>query len=79
VFQDVIRFWMKRNVDGFRIDAVPFLFEDAKFTDEPKSGQTTDQNDHAYLLHIYTQNLNETYDMVEQWRAVIDEQKDRDT
>merc|ERR1712070_1328585 len=25
--QDVLRFWLERGVDGFRVDAVPFLFE----------------------------------------------------
>ena len=25
---DVVRFWMDIGVDGFRLDAVPYLFED---------------------------------------------------
>ena len=29
-----------RGVDGFRMDAVPFLFEDRQFRDEPVSGKT---------------------------------------
>jgi hypothetical protein len=46
-------------VDGFRVDAVPWLFEGP--IDVPDSVATAPQN------------LPETYDMVVQWREVIDE------
>ncbi|MFE1600462.1 alpha-amylase family glycosyl hydrolase [Methylobacterium sp. ID0610] len=32
---DVMRFWLRRGVDGFRIDAAAVLAEDAAFRDEP--------------------------------------------
>lgn len=63
-----MRFWMDRGVAGFRIDAVPSLFEvdkgqDGRYPDEPLSGGT-DPDDWGYLRHIYTQDLPETIDMV---------------
>ena len=43
----------------FRMDAVPFLFEDQDFKDEPLSGKTEDPEDYNYLSHIYTWNFPE--------------------
>ena len=33
-FKDIIRFWLKRGVGGFRFDAITELFEDPALTDE---------------------------------------------
>ncbi|KAJ4433394.1 hypothetical protein ANN_15653 [Periplaneta americana] len=77
--KDVLRFWMNKGVDGFRVDAVPYLFEDPELKDEPLSGDPNAQpGEAAYLSHIYTQNLPGTYDMVEQWREVVDAKKAED-
>ncbi|XP_065090956.1 maltase 2-like [Ochlerotatus camptorhynchus] len=73
--KEVLRFWLRKGVDGFRIDAVNWLFEDTNFQDEPFSGNAQDPLVYEYLNHIYTQNLPETVDMVYQWRAVMDEYK----
>jgi alpha-glucosidase len=32
---DVLRFWLERGIDGFRVDAIHHLFEDPSFTDNP--------------------------------------------
>jgi alpha-glucosidase len=32
---DVVRFWIDRGVDGFRVDAITQLLKDAEFRDEP--------------------------------------------
>ncbi|XP_058832022.1 maltase A1-like [Topomyia yanbarensis] len=76
--KDVMRFWLKRGVDGYRIDAVPTLFEidkdaEGNYLDEPLSGNTNDPDDPGYTVHVYTQDRNETLDMVYQWRAVLDD------
>ncbi|XP_049539230.1 maltase A3-like [Anopheles darlingi] len=76
--KDVMRFWLAKGVVGYRIDAVPALFEvamdpDGQYPDEPLSGNTNDPDDPGYTVHIYTQDRNETLDMVYQWRAVLDE------
>lgn len=74
---DVLVFWMGKGVSGFRVDAVVTLFEvatDAKgnLPDEPKSGTCSDPNDYCYLNHIYTNDLDEDYDLVYQWREVLE-------
>ncbi|PSN31182.1 Maltase 1 [Blattella germanica] len=78
-YVNVLRFWMDKGVDGFRVDAVPYLFEDPLLTDEPESGSPGAlPNETNYLNHIYTQNLPGTYDMVQQWREVVDQKKSED-
>ena len=70
----MIRFWVGKGVDGFRMDAVPYLFEDQAFLDEPESGKPViDENDYNFLDHIYTFNLEGVYDMIGQFNEVIGE------
>lgn len=74
----VLRFWMRRGVAGFRVDAVPFLYEVAadvngNYPDEPLSGYNNDPNDYGYLQHIYTTEMDETVSMVYEWRHTLDE------
>lgn len=77
--KDVITFWMSKGVQGFRIDAVPFMFEvqaDSKgnYPDEPVVGETCPNlDDYCSLEHIYTQDQDETYDMIFQWRELMTE------
>ncbi|XP_053690085.1 probable maltase [Sabethes cyaneus] len=75
--KDVLRFWLEKGVDGFRVDALPYLFEslpvDGVYPDEEKSGITDDVDNPAYLIHNHTRDLDETFDMVYQWRAVLEE------
>lgn len=77
--KDVITYWLGKGVQGFRIDAVPYIFEvkaDArgKYPDEPLTGGTcTNPDDYCYTQHIYTQDQPETFDMIYQWRELMDE------
>ncbi|XP_058128371.1 maltase A3-like [Anopheles ziemanni] len=70
--KDILTFWLDKGVDGFRIDAVPTLYEDEELRDEPPSGLTEDTEDTTYLSHVYTQDLPETVEMVYQWRVLVD-------
>lgn len=76
---NVIRFWLARGIAGFRIDAVTSLFENmdanGNFPDEPLSGACDDAADHCYLNHIHTENLDESFEMVYQWRHIMDKYK----
>ena len=37
VCQEVLRFWLERGVDGFRIDAMEALLEDRENLNEPRT------------------------------------------
>lgn len=66
-------FWLDLGVSGFRVDAVPFLFEDENLRDEPLSNDpSATPDDYTYLNHTYTMDLPATYDMVYQFRKHVD-------
>lgn len=75
LFQNIIRFWIERGVDGFRVDAVPHLVEDAEFTDEERTYyEGVLSTDYGYLYDVHTANRPETYDIIQEWRAYLDEE-----
>lgn len=70
--KNVLRFWLKKGADGFRIDAVNFLFEDENLHNESLTGYTNDPLSYDYTFHHRVEDLPEMYDMVYQWREVTD-------
>ncbi|XP_063990420.1 alpha-glucosidase-like [Diachasmimorpha longicaudata] len=73
--KNVYRFWLDRGVDGFRVDAVNHVFETESLQDEPLSGNTNDPNNYGYLNHIYTKDQPECYELIQEWRKLLDEYK----
>lgn len=79
---DVLRFWMRRGVDGFRVDVIWLLAEDERYLDEPENPDANrevigGQVEHSTLVHIYTQDQPETHEYIREMRRVIDEFDDR--
>jgi alpha-glucosidase len=63
--QDVVRFWLERGVDGFRLDAVNMIAKDAELRDDPPAtGEfPLPVNDEAAELdHVYSGNRPEAID-----------------
>ncbi|XP_025411860.1 maltase 2-like isoform X2 [Sipha flava] len=76
-----LRFWLNLGVDGYRVDAVPFLFEDPEFQNEqrkPEEIASKEKNTYEQYIHTKTMDLNETYDMISQFREVLEEYKRKD-
>ena len=65
-----MRFWLDRGVSGFRLDAIPTLFEDPKLTDDPETGGLNAQGD-PNLHDIHTNNLPEVHDVIQRMRAMV--------
>lgn len=78
---NVLRFWLDRGANGFRMDAVPHLFEDPAYPDEPLSGDpTADPDQWGYYLHDgISWNRDETYDLLAEMRTVLQEYEDKDS
>ncbi|XP_065368391.1 maltase A1-like [Calliphora vicina] len=74
----ILRYWLEQGVAGFRVDAVPVLFEvkpdeNGQYPDEEVSGLTDDTEARNYLKMDLVENQPETIDMVYQWRQVMDD------
>jgi alpha-glucosidase len=76
-FKDIMAFWLKRGVGGFRFDAITTLFEDPNLTDEDvlkdKDGKSylNDYGDVA-LNDTRTNNLPGTHAVMQEMRATAD-------
>ncbi len=64
-----MEFWLKRGVAGYRLDAIPTLFEDPQNRDEPEIGGTNAQGD-PKLKSIYTDNLPEVHDTIRRMHSM---------
>jgi alpha-glucosidase len=67
---DAMRFWLDRGIAGFRLDAIPSLFEDPQLRNEPELGGVNEQND-PNLKNIYTDNLPRVHDVIRRMRAMV--------
>ena len=64
-----MRFWLDRGVAGFRLDAIPTLFEDPQLRNEPEVGGVNAQGD-PNLKEIYTTNLPKVHDVIRRMKAM---------
>jgi alpha-glucosidase len=70
---DVLRFWLDRGVDGFRVDALRQLVEDEQLRDNPPNPDYHDGlGPYQALLPIYTADRPETLQMAARMRQLID-------
>src|SRR5215831_7909401 len=71
---DVIRFWLRRGVDGFRVDVLWHLIKDDRFRDNPQNpGFTPGRPPHEAFVPLYTTDRPEMQDVLAEMRAVVDE------
>ena len=65
-----MRFWLDRGVAGFRLDAIPTLFEDPQLHDNRELGGVNAQGD-PNLDDTYTNNLPEVHDVIRRMRQMV--------
>ena len=76
---DVARFWLKRGVDGFRLDTINFYFADKLLRDNPalppeeRNDLTAPAvNPYNWQRHIHSKNQPENLDFLRRLRAVME-------
>ena len=75
-FKDIINFWLKKGVAGFRFDAITTLFEDPQLRDEgvlkDKNGNPVMRDGQPQLDNSMTDNLPGVHDVMAEMRADAD-------
>ncbi|HEX3035493.1 MAG TPA: alpha-amylase family glycosyl hydrolase [Thermodesulfobacteriota bacterium] len=76
---NVMRFWLDKGVDGFRVDVLWHLMKDDQFRDNPKNPDYKSDEDPLYESQIpaFTTNLPEVHDVIAMMRGVMDEYDER--
>ena len=75
---DAMRFWLRRGVDGFRIDVIWHLIKDEQCRDNPPNpGFAPDRPPHEAVIPLYTADRPEVHEIVREMRSVTDEFPDR--
>ncbi|MFC6886204.1 MULTISPECIES: glycoside hydrolase family 13 protein [Actinomadura] len=64
-FEDILRFWLDRGVDGFRIDVAAGLFKDESL------GDLGERSRHVLNGPLY--NRPEVHGLYREWRRILDE------
>lgn len=67
-----MRFWLDRGVAGFRLDAVPTLFEDKQLRDEPVAQPGLNAQGDPILNDLYTNMLPEVHGVLRRMRVMAD-------
>jgi alpha-glucosidase len=76
---DVVRFWLERGVDGFRLDTINFYFADRYLRDNPplppelrNDTIAPSVNPYNHQLHLFSKNQPENLAFLRRLRAVLD-------
>jgi alpha-glucosidase len=71
---DVLRFWLARGVDGFRVDAIHHLVEDEQLRDNPLNPEwREDMSPARRLIRLRTMDQPEVHEAIAAMRRVADE------
>jgi alpha-glucosidase len=78
---DVLRFWLDRGVDGFRMDVVGMIMKDPEMRDnppDPNADPNLPENDlHRRNLHVYNEDQEEVHQILKEFRKILDQYGDR--
>jgi alpha-glucosidase len=78
---DTLRFWLRRGVDGFRMDVIGMILKDKELRDNPPN-PNADPNAPANdlfgrLLSTHNMDQDEVHEVIREIRGVLDEFDDR--
>ncbi|MFP4299073.1 MAG: alpha-glucosidase [Spirulinaceae cyanobacterium] len=73
----MIRFWLDKGVDGFRLDASSVYSKDKYCRDNPQKFGATDKNDYNNHYQLYNKNLPENHCIIQEIREITDSYDNR--
>jgi alpha-glucosidase len=72
---DVLRFWLDRGVDGFRIDVIHRIAKDPELRDNPPA--PAGGAGYGGQLHVHDENHPDVHGMIRAFRALLDRYGER--
>ncbi len=70
---DVMRFWLDKGVDGFRVDVLWYLIKDKHFRDNPPNPEWQEgMPEHDKLVAAYSSDQPEVHEVISEMRQVTD-------
>jgi alpha-glucosidase len=74
---NVMRYWLKKGVDGFRVDVLWYVIKDSEFRDNlPNPDYAQHMPDFEQLLQTYSTEQPEVHDIARKMRRVLEEYDD---
>jgi oligo-1,6-glucosidase/alpha-glucosidase len=72
---DVVRFWLEKGVDGFRLDIFHAIYKDSSFRDNPLSIHFIPVDDQKGFFQEWTYTINqpEVFELSVELRSILDE------
>jgi alpha-glucosidase len=75
---DVMKFWLDKGVDGFRVDVMWHMIKDGQFRDNPPNpGYEPHMATYEMLLPVFSTDQPEVHDIVQNMRNLIDQYHER--
>ena len=75
---DILRFWLERGVDGFRIDVLWHLLKDEQLRDNPPNPSWCEGMDpYQKLIPLYTTDHSEIHAAISRLRGLVDAYPER--
>jgi alpha-glucosidase len=75
---DVLRFWLERGVDGFRVDVIWHLIKDEEFRDNPPDPTwTPGKRPYDALLKVHSTDQPEVHEVISRMRRLFNEYDER--
>jgi glycosidase len=78
---DVVRFWLERGVDGFRIDVAHYIMKDPQLRDNPLDPGRAKSihrplGDYDSQFHVYDSGHPDVHDVYREFRQILDSYND---
>lgn len=75
---DILRYWLDKGVDGFRVDVIWHLIKDEHFRDNPPNpNYRADQPEIEKNLQIHSADQPEIHELIAEMRGVVEEYDNR--
>lgn len=75
---EIMRFWLQKGIDGFRIDVLWYLIKDELFRDDPPNPEWKEgMPEHDKLIAAFSSDQPQVHDVIAEMRKVTDEFTDK--